>query len=158
MTTQVLNRSLPGSASEGSSGLAVWVSRVVLFLPTLVMFLISIRYILDPSHAASPTGVNLSTPEALTDTRVVGGITLTMAFIIVTAIFSRRTLRMGHAVVVALMAFILAARMFGFVQDGTRLNMGTQKVKTAGEVVFLVLNAAGCLLQTSRTKCKRVTQ
>jgi len=154
MTTQVLNRSLPVSPSERSSRLAVWVSRVLLSLPTLVMILISIRFILDPSHAASPIGVSLSTPEALTDTRVVGGITLTVAFILLTAIFSRRRLRMGHAVVVALMALILTVRIFGFVRDGTRLGTGTQSVKTTGEVVFLVLNAAGLVLQTDRAKNK----
>src|SRR6201981_3754693 len=108
MTTQVLNRSLPQSVSERSSGLALGVSRVVLLLPALVMILISIRYIRDPAHAAAPTGVTLSTPEALTDTRVVGGITLTISFILVSAVLSRRRLPMGRAVVVALMAFILA--------------------------------------------------
>jgi hypothetical protein len=158
MTTQVLNRSLPQSVSERSSGLALGVSRVVLLLPALVMILISIRYIQDPAHAAAPTGVSLTTPEALTDTRVVGAITLTMGFILVTAILSRRRLRMGHAVVVTLMALILAVRMFGFVQDGTRLDMGTQRIKTAGEIVFLVLNAAGFALHTYRLKWNGVTQ
>jgi len=50
--------------------------------------------------------------------------------------------------VIALMAFILAVRMFGFVQDGTTLAMGDQKVKTIGEAVFLVLNTIGFFLQT----------
>jgi hypothetical protein len=114
------------------------------------MIVASIRYIVDPSHAASPTGVALSTHEAFTDTRVVGGITLTLVAILVSAIFSHRRLRMGHAVVVALMAFVLAVRIFGFARDGTTLQTGTQKVKTSGEIVFLALNAIGLALQSSR--------
>lgn len=48
--------------------------------PTLILAVISFRYISDPAHAVSATGVTLSTPEALTDTRVVGGITLSSSY------------------------------------------------------------------------------
>lgn len=50
------------------------------------------------------------------------------------------------------MAFILAVRMFGFGQDGTTPAMGDPKVKTIGEGVFLLLNAAGLFLQTYLVK------
>jgi hypothetical protein len=116
--------------------------------PMLLLTVIAFRYITNPTHAAASTGVALSTPEALTDTRVAGALALTIAFALVGCLVSLRRLRMGHAIVIALMAFILAVRMFGFAEDGTTLAMGDQKVKTTGEVVFLVLNAIGYFLQT----------
>jgi len=128
--------------------LAPWLSRIVMVPPTLIMILIGIRYITNPLHAASPTGVALSTPEALTDTRVAGALALTVAFAIAMSILSFRSLRMGHATVVALMASILAVRLFGFAQDGTTLAMGDQRVKAVGEVLFLMLNTLAFYLQT----------
>jgi hypothetical protein len=128
--------------------LAPWLSRVVMAPPILIMILIGLRYIGNPIHAASPRGVALSTPEALTDTRVVGALALTVAFAIAASMVSRRRLRVGHATVVMLMALILAVRFFGFAQDGTTLAMGDQKVKTIGETLFLILNALGFALLT----------
>src|SRR5579859_3170644 len=110
--------------------IAPWLSRIVMIPPTLIMILIGFRYVGNPTQAASPTGVTLSTPEALTDTRVAGALALTVAFAIATSVFSQRRLRMGHAMVIALMALILAVRMFGFVEDGTTFAMGDQKVKS----------------------------
>jgi hypothetical protein len=126
--------------------------------PTLIMILIGVRYIGNPTHAASPTGVTLSTPEALTDTRVAGALALSVAFAIATSVLSRHRLRMGHAIVIALMAFILSVRMFGFAEDGTTLAMGDQRVKTIGEMVFLTLNTLGFVLQTYLRKRTVVTQ
>lgn len=139
-------------------GLAPWFSRLVMAPAILIMVAISFRYIWDPAHAASPTGVVLSTPEALTDTRVVGGFTLSLAVIVASAIFSQRRLRMGHAILIAVMGLVLAVRLYGFMEDGTTLAMGDQKVKTIGEIVFLVLNSIGFAIQTLRTKQNRVSQ
>jgi hypothetical protein len=152
MATQSLNRAVSTSADEGLWRLTPWVSRLLLLPPALIVFLISFRSILDPIHAASETGVTLSTPEALTDTRALDGITLTLAVVLLWNLFSRTRLRMGHALVVTLMLLVLSARIFGFVKDGTTLETGTQKTKTRGEVVFLALNAAGFALQTYRTR------
>lgn len=128
--------------------IAPWLSRIVMIPPTIIMTLIAFRYIRNPIHAASPTGVALTTPEALTDTRVVGALALTIAFAIASSIVSFSGLRVGHATVVALMAFILVIRFFGFAEDGTTLAMGDQKVKVIGEAVFLALNTLGFALQT----------
>jgi Domain of unknown function (DUF4345) len=122
-------------------------SRMVMILPMLVMVLIAIRFISNPAHGAAPTGVTLSTPEAVTDTRVVGALALTIAFVLASAIVSSQRLRLGHLTVIALMAFILAVRLFGFAQDGTTFTTGTQKFKMTGELVFLALNTLGFALQ-----------
>jgi hypothetical protein len=129
-----------------------WRSRLVLLPPLAILLRISARLIFDPTHAAASTGVSLSTPEALTDTRAVGGLALTVAAVVAAAVFSRRRLRMGHATIVVTMGSILAIRLFGFTADGTTLAMGDQKVKAAGEVTFLVLNAVAYAAQGWRSK------
>ena len=127
---------------------ASWLSRIVLIPPALIMILISIRFIGNPTHAVASTGVTLSTPEALTDMRALGALALTLAFVIGSSLVSARSLRRGHATVVALMALILALRLFGFAHDGTTLATADQTVKTIGEIVFLTLNTLGFALQT----------
>jgi hypothetical protein len=112
------------------------------------MALIGLRFITNPSQGAAATGVTLSTPEAITDTRVMGALALTIAFALATFISSRSRLRMGHITIVAMMLLILAVRIFGFAKDGTTLAMGGQKVKFTGELVFLTLNAIALALQT----------
>lgn len=157
MTTSSINAA-SRVRTPGVASLAPWLSRIVMIPPTLIMILIGVRYIANPTHAASPTGVTLSTPEALTDTRVAGALALTVAFAIATSVLSRHRLRMGHAIVIALMGFILAVRMFGLAEDGTTLAMGDQRVKTIGETIFLTLNTLGFVLQTYLRKRTVVTQ
>ncbi len=155
-TTSVSSASRVGLNTIAS--LALWFSRLVLLIPTLIMIAIAVRYIGNPIHAASQTGVALSTPEALTDTRVVGALALTIAFALTTSITSRQRLRMGHAIVIVLMAFILAVRFYGFAADGTTLAMGDQRVKVIGETLFVLLNAIGLFLQTYFGKQSAVTE
>jgi len=128
--------------------LAPLLSRIVMVPPMLIMALIGSRFITNPSQGAAATGVTLSTPEAITDTRVMGALALTIAFALATFISSRSRLRMGHITIVAMMLLILAVRIFGFAVDGTTLAMGGQKVKFTGELVFLTLNAIALALQT----------
>ena len=157
MTTSSVNTASRVS-TPGIVLLAPWLSRIVMIPPILIMLVIGIRYIGNPTHAAARTGVVLSTPEALTDTRVAGALALTMAFVIGMSIISPSKLRTGHLTVIALMAFILAVRLFGFAEDGTTLAMGDQRVKTIGELVFLTLNALGFLVQTHARRQTMVGQ
>jgi hypothetical protein len=128
--------------------LVPWLSRIVMGPPMLIMILIAVRCISDPIHAVAAKGVILSTPEALTDMRVIGGLALTIALVIATSITSPRRLRSGHLTIMALMGLVLAVRLFGFANDGTTLAMGDQKVKFTGEILFLTLNTLGFILQT----------
>jgi uncharacterized protein DUF4345 len=141
--------------TSGSSGRAPrvwrtlpWVSRVLLVPPSALLIVIGLRIILDPVHAASPTGVALTTPEALTDTRVMGGLALALALTVASALLSTSRLRLGHGVLALAMGLILAVRLYGFAADGTTLAMGDQRLKTIGEVVLLVLNLAGFAAHT----------
>jgi hypothetical protein len=151
----MITSSVNAATHVGSPKLASivpWLSRIVLLPPVLIMFVISFRFISNPIHAAAATGVMLSTPEAITDTRVTGALALTLAFIIAASLSSVRSLRRGHLIVMALMAFILGVRLLGFAIDGTTLAMGDQQVKTIGEAVFLTLNTLGWFAQTLALK------
>jgi hypothetical protein len=135
-------------ASPKIGSLAPWLSRIVMVPPVIIMILIAIKCISDPIHALAATGVTLSTPEALTDMRVIGGLALTIALVIATSIPSPPRLRSGHLTIMALMGLVLAVRLFGFARDGTTLAMGNQEMKFTGEIVFLTLNTLGFILQT----------
>jgi len=54
------------------------------------------------------------------------------------------------------MGVTLALRLFGFVNDGTTLAMGNQRVITIVEIVFLVLNTLGLTVQTRLLKASGV--
>jgi hypothetical protein len=157
MATSAINTA-GGVRTQSSRSLLPIFSRIVTIPPTIIMVLIGLRFITDPIHGVAATGVALSTPEAITDTRVTGGLALTIAFMLVTFLFSRGTSRIANATVVTLMGLVLAVRIFGFAIDGTTLAMGGQKVKFTGEVVFLVLNSLAFFLQSFFSKRREVQQ
>jgi hypothetical protein len=126
--------------------------------PTLTMVLIGLRFIINPTHGVAATGVTLSTPEAITDTRVIGALALTIALVLGRLALSRERLRMGHLIIIAMMALILAVRLCGFAIDGTTLAMGGQKLKFIGEVVFLALNSIGFWFQSRISKREGVAR
>jgi hypothetical protein len=133
-------------------------SRIVTIPPTLIMILIGLRFIVHPNRGLAETGVTLSTPEAVTDMRVAGALALTVAFVLAQFLLSRSWSRAANVTVIALMASVLAVRMFGFAIDGTTLAMGTQKAKFTGEVVFLTLNSIAFALQSFGSKHSGVQQ
>src|SRR5690242_19857020 len=135
VTTSVSSVNLGQIEKNRTGFLAQLFSRIVTIPPTLIMILIGLRFIVHPSRGLAETGVTLSTPEAVTDMRVVGALALTIAFVLAQFNLSRSWSRAANVMVIALMGSVLAVRMFGFSIDGTTLAMGTQKVKLIGEVV-----------------------
>jgi hypothetical protein len=127
-----------------------WISRLVMFPPVIIFTLIMLRYFTNPAHAIS--GTLLTTPESFTDTRVIGAWMLTLLILLVTFLLSRQRLWLGHLQLVVFMSATLVARIFGFLHDGTTLAMGNQRVITTVEIVFLILNSAGLVLQTTWLK------
>jgi len=130
--------------------LAPWLSRLVMFPPVIVFTAISLRYFTNPEHAIA--GTTLNTPEAFTDTRVLGAFTLTLLIMLVTFLSSKARLWLGHLQLAFFMAAALVTRVFGFMHDGTTLAMGNQRFITIVETVLLILNAAGLLLQIQFSK------
>src|SRR5215472_7699021 len=129
-----------------------WMSRLVMFPPLIIFTLIMLRYFTDPGRAIS--GTILTTPETFTDTRVIGAWMLTLLILLVTFLLSRERLWMGHLQLVVFMATALVARIFGFLHDGTTLATGNQRIITIVEIVFLILNPIGLVLQPAWLKNK----
>ncbi len=125
--------------------LAPWLSRLVMFPPIVILTAISLRYFTNPARAIA--GTTLGTPEAFTDTRVLGAWTLTLLIMLMTFLFSKDRLWLGHLQLAVFMAAALVTRVFGFMHDGTTLAMGNQRFITFVEVILLALNAVGLLLQ-----------
>ena len=121
-------------AKMGFRRLAPWLSRLVMFPPIIIFTVISLRYFTNPSHATS--GTTLHTPEAFTDTRVIGAWALTLLIMLITFLFSNRRLWLGHVQLALFMAATLIVRIFGFVHDSTTLAMGNQRIITTGRSRF----------------------
>lgn len=145
MATGVLSTRGTEGEIRGLHRFAPWLSRLVMFPPIIIFTAISLRYFTNPAHAIP--GTTLNTPEAFTDTRVVGAWALTLLVMLLTFLFSRRRLWLGHLQLAFFMGATLVVRVFGFVHDGTTLAMGNQRVITIVEIVFFVLNLIGLGLQ-----------
>lgn len=141
-------------ATPGFWRLAPWLSRLVMFPPVIIFTAISLRYFRNPASAIA--GTTLSTPEAFTDTRVLGAWTLTLLIMLMTFLFSKDRLWLGHLQLAFFMAAVLVTRVFGFLHDGTTLAMGNQRFITIAEVILLTLNALGLLLQIAVRKQSEV--
>src|SRR5215467_989556 len=74
------------------------------------------------------------------------------ADLLITFLLSRDRLWLGHLQLVVFMSTTLVARIFGFLHDGTTLAMGNQRVITIVEIVFLILNPIGLVLQPAWLK------
>jgi hypothetical protein len=138
------------SGSSAGARFLPWFSRMAMLPPGFVLTMITFRFFTDPAHATP--GVTLRTPEAFTDTRVIGAWTLTFLAMLVTFLVSRSRLWLGHLQLACFLGLTLAARVFGFMTDGTTLAMGNQRFITIMEIVFLTLNAVGLALQMRQRK------
>jgi hypothetical protein len=150
MSANTMNAATPLSARGKSWPVSSWLSRLVMVPPALVFTLISVRFFTNPAHATP--GVMLTTPEAFTDTRVIGAWMVTMLAMLITFLVSEDRLWLGHLQLVAFMGVTLVVRIFGFMNDGTTLATGNQKPITIIEIVFLTLNIAGFIMQSRRLK------
>jgi hypothetical protein len=122
--------------------------------PVLVFSFISIRFLTNLGHATP--GVTLNTPEAFTDTRVIGAWMVTLLTMLITFLLSEDRLWLGHLELAVFMGITLVVRIFGFMNDGTTLAMGNQRAITIVEIVFLSFNTLGFVVQTRPLKQSEV--
>jgi hypothetical protein len=97
---------------------SIWFGRVVLAAGTLLFVRIALEYIVDPAGAVARSGVTLGSPDALTSTRVSGGLFLGLAMAWTACIVSERRLLAGLAFFVTVATAILALRLVGLALDG----------------------------------------
>jgi len=145
MNTSATNATTSLTRAGATWSVAPWLSRIVMLPPVLVFTLISIRFLTNPGHATP--GVSLNTPEAFTDTRVIGAWMVTLLTMLITFLVSESRLWLGHLQLAVFMGVTLVFRIFGFMHDGTSLAMGNQRAITIVEIVFLLLNTLGLVLQ-----------
>jgi hypothetical protein len=146
MNTSTMNVRTPLARTGVTGNFALWLSRIVMLPPILVFSLIGIRFLTNPGHATP--GVTLNTPEAFTDTRVLGAWMVTMVIMLFVFLLSENRLWLGNLQLAVFMGTTLAVRIFGFANDGTSLATGNQRTITIVETVFLVLNTLGFAIQT----------
>ena len=129
-----------------------YMSRMFMMPPTVIFIIISLRFLTNPTHAISPSGLAYSQPDAITDTRVIGAVFLALAVLVLGVVLSKNLLRQGHIILIVVLGLVLAVRLYGFATDGTSIMMGDERVKTFGEIIFLTLNAVGLVVQTIRLR------
>lgn len=92
----------------GIRKVAPWFSRVVMLPPAFVFTVITLRYFRDPGHAIA--GMSLRSPEAFTDTRVIGAWMLTLLVLLMTFFVSKQRLWLGNLQLAVFMGATLALR------------------------------------------------
>jgi hypothetical protein len=128
---------------------ALWLVRLILAVPTFLFIRIGVKYVIDPWQVAAGSGMQLDSPAAVTDTRVVGAIFLGIAALTLFSMFSARRFLAGLVLVAIVIGFVTAARVLGFVVDGAAPET---VLKLTPEVVLLVLSAIGIFVEMRRQR------
>jgi hypothetical protein len=98
----------------------LWFSRAVLVVATLLLALISQKFILDPVGAASASTMTLGSPLAITNMRAsFGAFPLACSIFTLICLLSAHRRITGLYFVVTVIGTALVVRLFGVVQDGT---------------------------------------
>jgi Domain of unknown function (DUF4345) len=125
---------------------ALWLVRLILAVPTFLFIRIGVKYVIDPWQVAG-SGMQLDSPAAVTDTRVVGAIFLGIAALTLFSMFSERRFLAGLVLVAIVIGFVTAVRVLGFVVDGAAPETA---FKLTPEVVILLLSAIGIFVEMRR--------
>ena len=113
----------------------------------LLFIRIGEKYVIDPLQVAAGSGMQLGSPAAVTDTRVVGAMFLAIAALTLFSIFSALRLLAGLVLVATVIGFVTAGRIFGVVVDG----VAPETIfKLGPEVVLLTAAAVGILIELRR--------
>lgn len=138
----------------GSASWTLWLTRLILLLPTTIFALIAFRYIANPAAAGAGAGISLDSPLAHTIARVgFGAFPLAFAILTLACLVSTRRLLAGLSLVGTILGIALLVRIFGIIVDGTaRESIGLVKA----EAVLLALTAVGLLLEFARRRHQRL--
>jgi hypothetical protein len=128
--------------------LSPWLSRLVVLAVAGLFTMISVKFVLDPQHAAASSGITLDTAIGTTNTRAgFGGFPLGIAALLLFCLFSSRRLLAALASIATLAGVILAVRLFGAAQDGT---FGQSAHLLIPETVIVVVSLLAALMETRR--------
>jgi hypothetical protein len=125
----------------------LWFGRVVLGAASLLVLRIGAGYVADPVGSAAPHAMILGSAEAITNMRVVGGVFLGIALVLVACLVSERRLLAGLGVLATVASAILVVRLVGLGLDGAA--PFTLRVLRP-EVVLVALSTSAALLERRR--------
>lgn len=129
---------------------APWFSRAALVPPALIFALVGTRHLASPVAEAAAVGTILSTPEAVTVSRVAAGVfPLSVALFLAAAVLSRRLLLAGLGLATTFIALATLVRLFGIVVEGAT---GQSMRLLHAELVVLTVCIAGFALEWSRRR------
>jgi hypothetical protein len=97
---------------------SVWLNRLVLGFAIFAFSLLAVRYIGNPVKTEAPHKIVLGSPEAITNTRVSGGVFLAMALVLAASVASRARHRDGLLLLAAFSGVLTMVRVFGLIVDG----------------------------------------
>ena len=100
--------------------LSPWFGRLIVLAVAGLFTMVSLKFILDPQHAAANAGITVAPGLGTTNTRAgFGGFPLGFAVILVFCLFSVAPAAGGASSIATVAAVILAVRLFGAARDAT---------------------------------------
>jgi hypothetical protein len=123
--------------------LSPWIGRLIVLAVAGLFTMISLKFILDPQHAAANAGIDIAPGLGTTNTRAgFGGFPLGFAVILVFCLFSSRRLLAALSSIATVAAVILAVRLFGAARDATFAQSTHLLIPEAAIAVVSLLAAA----------------
>jgi hypothetical protein len=126
---------------------STWFGRIVLAAATLLLFRISLGYIVDPIGSVAPHAITLGSAEAVTIMRVSGGVFLGIALALVACLASEQRILVGLGLLATIATTILLIRLVGLAVDGPA--PFTMKVLKP-EVALVLFSGIALLLERRR--------
>ena len=112
--------------------------------------MISLKFVLDPQHAAANAGIMIQPGLGFTNTRAgFGGFPLGFAAILVFCLFSSRRLLPALSSISTVAAVILAVRLYGAAEDASFSQSAHILIP---EAVLLVVSLLGAVMETKRRR------
>lgn len=125
-----------------------WLSRLIILAVAGLFTMISLKFVLDPQHAAAASGISIEPGLGYTNTRAgFGGFPLGFAVILIFCLFSSRRLLAALSSIVTVAAVILAVRLYGAAEDAT---FGQSAHLLIPETVLLIIALLGVVMETKR--------
>lgn len=132
---------------------ARWISRGVLLAVTVILALISEKFLFHTTAEAAARGITFASPIGVTIARVgLGGFPLACAIVTVVCLLSAERVRSGLWFVIVLFGAVLGVRVIGAATDGS---MAASIPLIVPEVVFLVLSSAAIALSARAERTTR---
>ncbi len=120
-----------------------WIGRMIVLAVAGLFTMISLKFVLDPQHAAANAGITIEPGIGTTNTRAgFGGFPLGFAAILLFCLCSPRRLLAALSSIATVAAVILAVRLFGEARDATFAGSAHLLIPEAAIFIVALLAAA----------------